>query len=1356
MKVWPIIASTFASIFVMHAAQGQNAAIPELGLEPGQSAFRAPDASIGVESIDPFTGILKIVNTDLVVPSNGGLDIAITRSYNAGSTPNQQVPGNFGKTTTGIGWDVHFGRVWRGSSLLGRDNCLTSAATSINNPVLELPDGSRETLLNGDTGKPYIYITRNQWIAKCLPAGHASSYGLIVKSPEGIEYTFDWLQKADDVHDEALHCTKITHPNGTSIAITYQPKDGFPARVNKLTHSEGQQVTFAYQELKNGTTTNGYLLNTIKLDSPVRTWTYSYSTAISVVGGANYYYLDSVERPNGTKLEYEYHPTSTLYGHHIKKITTPLGGTVTYTYDQKTFQVRDNNHFGYTLVVTKKETGGTIDTAGTWNYLYDPATGSGREDKTTVVGPEICVEYKHRSGVEATNMIWKSGVLLTKTTYASTGATTCASTVQRRETYTWSSQSIGTQKIYSRTFENWDSSALVPILTGLQVEQDGTSYTTTYSNHDEWLNARHMVETGQHTRTIDRTFLNDTATWIVNRLKNETLSNAGTVYAFSDPPATSGTVVDHVTTRTFDSNGNLDVISVAGITTDHDWWTSGTSKGEINTITDAASKVWTFQDYKRGVARLEKTPIVGVEMSRTVNDTGTIASVTDGEGKSTAYAYDDNNELSGVTTYKTTDDNTSITHTTPSGSNGPGERYRVLTRGTLKQTRKYDGFGRLQGITAQDTSIGATIEQRYYLDGEGRVTRQYLPNSSTDYESISYDALSRPKVLTHKDGKTVTHAYQSGNTVVVTNERGFATTYTYRSYGDPDAKELMGIQARAGDTPSENTFVTTTIDRNRLGQVISVAQGGLTREYRYDSRFFLIYETDPELGTISYGRNAVGYLTSRKVGSTPATTYTPDGLNRTDYVTYPANGSQPGFTVDYDYYKNSSLKQVIRGGVTWDYTYDANNNLELERATIGGVQYGITYGYNGRDSLSTITYPSGLQVSYSPNAFGQATSVTSGLGTHLSSITYFPNGQVDTLTYANGYTADYGQNNRLLPTTLRTSGTRNGAATDLINLSYDYDDAANVWHIYDYRDGNKNRTMAYDGVNRLRSAVGPYASGGASGSGTFSYDGRNNILTKVFPTQSLTYNYTGSGRLGSITQGASTMTYAYDGYGNVTDNGRNQLGFGVFSYDSASNLATVGSPTRIQYTHDGNGRIAVDSRADGTSTRYSLYTRAERRLYDIDTVNKEATDYIYLGGVLVANRSRCTDSSDADSDGIPTCVEWRSGMNPQSAADAAMDADSDGLSNLLEYQAGTNIYSTDTDGDSLSDEYERRYGLNALVADSNTLDTDGDTLTNFQEFQLGTRPDRADTDGDGIADNLDPKPKFNPAMLVPIIQMLLE
>lgn len=66
-KSWAIL-----GMLVIGTASAQNASIPTLDEEPGQSMLRAPDASYGIEIIDPFTGALKIVATDLLVPATGG------------------------------------------------------------------------------------------------------------------------------------------------------------------------------------------------------------------------------------------------------------------------------------------------------------------------------------------------------------------------------------------------------------------------------------------------------------------------------------------------------------------------------------------------------------------------------------------------------------------------------------------------------------------------------------------------------------------------------------------------------------------------------------------------------------------------------------------------------------------------------------------------------------------------------------------------------------------------------------------------------------------------------------------------------------------------------------------------------------------------------------------------------------------------------------------------------------------------------------------------------------------------------------------------------------------------------------
>lgn len=131
--------------------------------------------------------------------------------------------------------------------------------------------------------------------------------------------------------------------------------------------------------------------------------------------------------------------------------------------------------------------------------------------------------------------------------------------------------------------------------------------------------------------------------------------------------------------------------------------------------------------------------------------------------------------------------------------------------------------------------------------------------------------------------------------------------FVNRSFGDPDRAEkrvLMRIDAPEG--------VSTVFTRDILGLPTSVTQGGITRTYSYNTRNFLVSETNPETGTTTYGRDEVGNMTSRLVGSSGVTTYTYDGLNRLTAINYP--GTTPDVAISYD--GNNNVTSINNGVAT--------------------------------------------------------------------------------------------------------------------------------------------------------------------------------------------------------------------------------------------------------------------------------------------------------------------------------------------------------------------------------------------------------------------------------------------------------
>ena len=154
-----------------------------------------------------------------------------------------------------------------------------------------------------------------------------------------------------------------------------------------------------------------------------------------------------------------------------------------------------------------------------------------------------------------------------------------------------------------------------------------------------------------------------------------------------------------------------------------------------------------------------------------------------------------------------------------------------------------------------------------------------------------------------------------------------------------------------------------------------------------------------------------------------------------------------------------------------------------------------------------------------------------------------------------------------------------------------------------------NRSLDYDGIDRLTTANGPW------GLGSITYDGAGNIRSQSLGSFGLTYAYDAQNRLQSVV-GTRNQTFSYDVQGNVS-----AAGASTFVYNAAPSLtcALCSSAQPINYAYDGlNQRVKVTKAG---LTTYEFYTLGGQLLVsNTPTQANKLVEYIYLGGKRIAQR----------------------------------------------------------------------------------------------------------------------------------------
>lgn len=1138
-------------------------------------------------AVEPFNGRLHINHTDLALNGDGGFSLVVGRSYTSGDGA---LPGV--SSIVGLGWTFHSGRVLVPSQswVCGNDN----SADAADNPVFEAPDGRRVAFRSpsqpsdifGRTGPlpGTFFISTDRWIAEC------DSLGFSVTSPDGMKYRLE--KKLSNLPE--WYTTKVTDRNGNNATFRYVggnlPLSDFPNTrplILAIDLSDGRTVDFSYYDL---TASDIARVRLKRMSFDGKHWDFSYTRVLQT----DHYYLNHVQRPDGTRWQYTYKssgPETDAAYRNVQTITSPFGKHTEFWYSWEYFTPGQLE----TSVVNKMVvTGDSSVPSGTWLFDYIPG-GDGylaeNLDKTTVKGPTSTVAY-HHFGAQAAlasydNEVWRIGLLAARFVCSPHAAScpevgggcvsggSCGSAELQSETFTWGSQHLA-QDVVNYPRGLIDTTGFVPYLQRHDIERDGTVYTVENQQLDDYGNITRITEEGQETRTTEHTFFTSPYKWIVNVLDQEKVLavEQGSAVVVAD--------------RVFDTKGNPTSVTRLGVTTGFLY----DAKGQIAKETNARSFETQFSNYRMGIPQTT-VRAEGVIESQVVSDDGTVASRTDGRGQVTVYEYDDLFRLRS--TAFPNDLDTGLPVEASIEILRAVSNYRLIEevklQGGLSETTEYNILGKVAKQTRKDIATGLEIAKWYHYDQEGRLLFESLPNQATSGTAYTYDALGRPLGTVFADGAAIAYEYATGNKVMVTNQRDKVQTLWYRSFGNPDERELVRV-----DSP---LAITTTISRDRLGNVRSVQQGDINRIFKYNDHYHLIERQDPETSAIVYGRDLLGNLTSRQIATQEVTTFVYDGLNRLERTIYEESGL-PDVVRGYD--ENSNLKSLYFGDVSRDYEYDARDRLVSETLRIaeqgaGENVFVVRYQRDLLGNVDQMIYPSGRMVDYAPDAFGRATKAAP----FVTSAAYYPSGQLESLQFENGVTTGFEQwDERLWLKRISVSF----ANEPIVDLEFEYDGVGNLVGLEDTVEGPfYPYALTYDDVDRLQSAEGPW------GDLLYSYDAVGNIQSVSLGQSYSIYHYNNANRLADVI-GDFPLTYGYDGYGNVSSKNGD-----TFEYSEAGNLVAASAAAVVNFYYDGANQLAI--RETDQKREYLFYDQSGRLLAEMDPQGEIDIENVFLNGQLV-------------------------------------------------------------------------------------------------------------------------------------------
>lgn len=375
----------------------------------------------------------------------------------------------------------------------------------------------------------------------------------------------------------------------------------------------------------------------------------------------------------------------------------------------------------------------------------------------------------------------------------------------------------------------------------------------------------------------------------------------------------------------------------------------------------------------------------------------------------------------------------------------------------------------------------------------------------------------------------------------------------------------VNLSGGADDVISMNTPLSTLYTYNARGQLVTITQGQQTRTYQYDDLDRLTSSVLPETGDLAttYTYKDFGAVYQRTDPRGIVTTYGYDTLNRLTQTSY----SDQTPTVTYTYggaadkttLAAGRLEQITDGSGTKTFQYDLMGRGTQVSRLIGANTYTTHYSYSA-GLLSTLTYPSGRTVNFTPDPIGRLNTIDTNGSTLLTVRSYNAAGEISNLAYGNGMETTYGYNSQLQLQTIVSGST----TTPSLNLTYNYGSSDNgqIQGITDNINASQSTSYVYDELGRLKTAQTTDLVSSGTWKLGFKYDRYGNRLAQI-PQGGTTSMPVSEVAVDPTTNQISG--YQYDAAGNLTNDGLHSYG-----YDAENRLTTVDGSTQ-NFVYDASG-----------------------------------------------------------------------------------------------------------------------------------------------------------------------------------------